>query len=105
MPNNQYPHGVFAAAVTPIKSDQTLDIESIPQLLSFLAQRGCHGALLFGTTGEGPSFAANERIGLMRAAAQARLALPEFQLMAGTGTPSLEETIALTHAAFDLVWR
>lgn len=98
----QHPHGVFAAAVTPLNPDLTLNLNAIPQLLSFLAQRGCHGALVFGTTGEGTSFAAHERIIWMRAAAQARRELPDFRIMVGTGTPNLEETIALTHAAFDL---
>lgn len=102
MPKNQHPRGVFAAAVTPLNSDFSLDQNSIGRLLLFLAERGCHGALLFGTTGEGPSFAANERISAMRSAIQARQAIPNFQLLAGTGAPSLEETAALTKAAFDM---
>ena len=48
--------GVYAAAVTPLNNDSTLDLESVPRLLTFLASRGCHGAVLFGTTGEGPSY-------------------------------------------------
>lgn len=102
MRNTQHLQGVYAAAVTPLHDDLTLDLSAIPQLLSFLSQRGCHGALLFGTTGEGPSFATYERIACLRAAAIARQELPDFRLFAGTGTPSQEETIALTHAAFDL---
>src|SRR5512138_3184379 len=94
--------GVYAAAVTPVKADLTLDLESIPVLLSFLASRGCHGAVLFGTTGEGPSFSPTERETLMRAACEARDTLPGFRLIAGTGTPSLSETIELTKLAFDL---
>ncbi len=94
--------GVYAAAVTPLKSDDTLDLEGIPALLDFLARRGCHGALLLGTTGEGPSFAPDERIAVMRIATQVRQSHPDFRLLAGTGTPSLTETLALTRAAFDL---
>jgi 4-hydroxy-tetrahydrodipicolinate synthase len=93
--------GVYAAAVTPLH-DSTLDLESVPALLSFLAARGCHGAVLFGTTGEGPSFSPTERETLMRCAREAREALPGFRLIAGTGTPSLSETIDLTKLAFDL---
>lgn len=93
--------GVYAAAVTPLH-DATLDLDSVPALLSFLAQRGCHGAVLFGTTGEGPSFSPTEREMLMRCAREAREALPGFRLIAGTGTPSLSETIDLTKLAFDL---
>jgi 4-hydroxy-tetrahydrodipicolinate synthase len=96
------PHGVFAAALTPLKADYTLDLESVLPYLDFLARRGCHGALLFGTTGEGPSFAPAERAELVRVAVQIRQTHPDFTLLLGTGTPSLTETITLTRAAFEL---
>lgn len=94
--------GVYAAAVTPLKPDSTLDLESVPVLLSFLARRGCHGALLLGTTGEGPSFSPTEREALLRSARAYRQQLPGFRLLAGSGTPSLSETIELTKLAFNL---
>ena len=94
--------GVYAAALTPLNADFSPDLTAIPEYLIFLAQRGCHGALLLGTTGEGPSFAAHERIAIFRAALAVRDQFPDFRLLAGTGTPSLEETAALTQAAFDL---
>ncbi|GAB4542192.1 MAG: dihydrodipicolinate synthase family protein [Anaerolineales bacterium] len=93
--------GVYAAAVTPL-SGEKLDLESLPALLRFLAERGCHGALLFGSTGEGPSFSPKEREALLRSARAYRHQLPNFRLLAGTGTPSLSETIDLTKLAFDL---
>jgi 4-hydroxy-tetrahydrodipicolinate synthase len=102
MPNQHKLSGVYAAVVTPLHEDGTLDQSTLPSLLEFLANRGCHGALLLGTTGEGPSFAPNERITILRAALDIRHSFPEFRLLAGTGTPSLEETIALTRASFDL---
>jgi 4-hydroxy-tetrahydrodipicolinate synthase len=94
--------GVYAAAVTPLKPDGSIDFESIPVLLRFLASRGCHGALLFGTTGEGPSFSSKERETLLRSARAFKSQLPGFRLLAGTGTPSLSESIELTKLAFDL---
>lgn len=94
--------GVYAAAVTPLKADSTLDFESIPELLKFFASRGCHGILLFGTTGEGPSFSPGEREAWMRAVRECRDLVPGFRLIAGTGTPSLSESIELTKLAFDL---
>jgi len=94
--------GVYAAAVTPLKNDSSLDLESVPALLNFLASRGCHGALFFGTTGEGPSFSPSERETLLRVASDHRNTIPGFRLLAGTGTPSLSETIDLTKLAFDL---
>lgn len=94
--------GVYAAAVTPLRPDSTLDLEAVPVLLRFLASKGCHGALLFGTTGEGPSFSPKERETLLRSARVYRQQLPGFKLLAGTGTPSLSESIELTKLAFDL---
>jgi 4-hydroxy-tetrahydrodipicolinate synthase len=94
--------GIYAAALTPIKSDYTPDLEVIPELLSFLARRGCHGALLLGTTGEGPSFSMNQRKAIWNAAREVRQEHSHFRLLAGTGTSSLEESIALTKIAFDL---
>jgi len=94
--------GVYAAAVTPLKSDSSLDLQSVPLLMNFLASRGCHGAVLFGTTGEGPSFSPLEREAVMRAASVSRPQNPNFRLIAGTGTPSLSESIDLTKLAFDL---
>lgn len=96
--------GVYAAAVTPLREqpDPTLDLESVALLMQFLASRGCHGIVLFGTTGEGPSFSPTEREMLMRAARAARESMPGFRLIAGTGTPSLSETVDLTKLAFDL---
>lgn len=94
--------GVYAAAITPLKSDLTADLGAVAPYLAFLAGRGCHGALLFGTTGEGPSFAGAERAEVWRAALGVRDRFPEFRLLAGTGTPSLTETISLTKTAFDL---
>lgn len=94
--------GVYAAALTPLHPDQSLALEDISTYLSFLANRGCHGALMLGTTGEGPSFEAKERISIFKATLEFRQSNPDFQLLAGTGTPSLEETIFLTKMAFDL---
>jgi len=94
--------GVYAAAVTPLKSDLSPDLEAVAPFLAFLASRGCHGALIFGTTGEGPSFSPSERADVWRAALKVREQVPDFKLFAGTGTPSLTETIDLTKLAFDL---
>jgi 4-hydroxy-tetrahydrodipicolinate synthase len=94
--------GVYAAAVTPLKPDLSPDPEGLVALLKFLSKRGCHGVLLMGTTGEGPSFSLSERIKVFQAAAEARSEFPDLRLLAGTGTPSLEDTCYLTRFAFDL---
>lgn len=94
--------GVYAAALTPLKADTTPDPDPLPAFLSFLADRGCHGALIFGTTGEGPSFSPKERRLIFKEAVKVREVHPDFRLLAGTGTPSLGETITMTRKVFDL---
>jgi 4-hydroxy-tetrahydrodipicolinate synthase len=94
--------GVYAASITPLKKDFSPDLDSLPGYLDFLARRGCHGALLLGTTGEGPSFSPEQRIKIFKAALEIRQDWPEFRLLAGTGTPSLDETEGLTKAVFNL---
>jgi 4-hydroxy-tetrahydrodipicolinate synthase len=94
--------GVYAAAVTPLNADLTPALDDIPPLLDFFTRRGCHGALLLGTTGEGPSFSPEEREAIFKAGVKVRETHPDFRLFAGTGTPSLDETITLNKTAFDL---
>ena len=94
--------GIYAAAITPIHEDGSLDLESLPVYLDFLANRGCHGALILGTTGEGPSFSTDERDAILKAGINVQNSQQDFFLFAGTGTPSLHETIHLTKTAFDI---
>jgi 4-hydroxy-tetrahydrodipicolinate synthase len=93
--------GIFAASITPLDQDFRPDLDAVQEYLGFLANRGCHGALLLGTTGEGPSFSYSQRIDIFRSANKVREKFPDFKLLAGTSTPSLEETISITRAAFD----
>ncbi len=102
MPSKRTIQGVFTAAVTPLKADFSPDLPGLNALIHFLAQRGCHGVLLLGTTGEGPSFSPAERSAILQAGIQARKDHPELVMLAGTGTPSLDETISLTRSAFEL---
>ena len=92
-------NGIYAATITPFDESGRPDHEQLAAHLKQLARRGCHGALLCGTTGEGPSLSVEERIALFAAAAKAKTGL---RLLAGTGAASLEDTIALTRAAFEI---
>jgi 4-hydroxy-tetrahydrodipicolinate synthase len=94
--------GIYAAAITPLKCDFSPDLEALPGLIDFLDHRGCHGILMLGTTGEGPSFSVSERQAIWKIASAHRLQHPNLKLFVGTGTPSLSETIQLTRAAFEM---
>lgn len=101
MPNRHPLSGIYAAALTPFKPDYSINLEAVTPFLQFLAAQDCHGALLFGTTGEGPSLSRAEREAILSVAMEVRTTYPEFRLLAGTGTPSLDETVELTRMAFE----
>ncbi len=95
--------GIYVALVTPMDLEGRVLPQAVPTLLQQMARYGAHGVLLLGTTGEGPSLSLQERRAVLQAAATARAELPTgFRLLAGTGVPDLETTIALTRMAFDL---
>ncbi len=91
--------GIYAAAVTPMRSDGRLDLPALQTHLRRLAGQGLTGVLLMGTTGEGTSLSLDERTDLLRAAVEVDTGL---RIMAGTGTPSLLDTITATREAFAL---
>jgi dihydrodipicolinate synthase/N-acetylneuraminate lyase len=92
-------HGVFAAAVTPLREGGTrLDEAGIGELADFLAKGGVDGALVCGTAGEGMLLSPDERrrtLGAYLGAAGSRLAI-----MAHCGAQTTADTAALAaHAA------
>lgn len=90
--------GVFCAVVTPLKND-TLDLDNFQRHLRTLAEEGCDGVLILGTTGEGPSFSIAEREAIVEAGVAAS---GSMQVMVGTGFPSLTDSVTFTRRAFEL---
>ncbi len=90
--------GIYAAVATPFDDDGGLALGDLVSLLGHLAAQGCHGVLVAGTTGEGPSLSVAERRALFRAAVGADTGL---RILAGTGAASLTDACELARAAFD----
>lgn len=59
--------GIVAAAVTPVTQDFKVDVPRLVNYVKWLLSHGCDMVSLFGTTGEGPSFPADERLNAIRA--------------------------------------
>lgn len=91
-------HGLFVAAVTPFDTQGTLQPDWQAAHFRWLEEQGIDGVLVGGTNGEGPSLSADERCAVIDRAVQHR---GSMQLIAATGTPSLQETIALSRYALD----
>ena len=75
--------GVMAAALTAFNDDLSIDTAATLAHARWLLANGCDGVLLFGTTGEGNSLSAAERMDFMDALAASDL--PMDKLMMGTG--------------------
>jgi 4-hydroxy-tetrahydrodipicolinate synthase len=96
--------GIVAAMPTPLTADLAPDLAAVPAMLDELVAQGCHGALVLGSTGEGPSLAVAERLDVLGAAAAWRSATgrSDFVLLAGTGCANAPETTVLSRAALGL---
>jgi dihydrodipicolinate synthase/N-acetylneuraminate lyase len=94
-------HGAIAAAVTPMQGGgSSLDLDSVPTLVRFLAEGGLDGLLACGTTGEGVLLSVEERRRVAAAFAHAR---PEgFQVAVHAGAQSTRDTVALAAHALEI---
>jgi 4-hydroxy-tetrahydrodipicolinate synthase len=92
--------GLWAASATPISPDGSIDLAALSAHAKRLILRGCDGLVLFGTSGEGPSFSIAQRLDATEA--MLRDGVPAAKLALGTGCPAVIDTIAMTKAALDL---
>jgi 4-hydroxy-tetrahydrodipicolinate synthase len=88
--------GVYPASVTPMDDEGRVDFAAIPRLLAHFRAEGCKGIVLAGTNGEGPSLSAVEKRDLIRLATPI---FPDFKVIAGIATPSLDEAVWLANQA------
>lgn len=92
--------GMWAALPTPLTAAGAVDAPTLVAHAKGLQQAGCNGFVLFGTTGEGTSFSATERLAATEAMLAAGFAPGELAL--GTGFPALPDTVALMRDALAL---
>ncbi len=88
-----------AALVTPLNSGGAIDPDLLYLHCDWVLRNGCDGAVLFGTTGEGPSFGITERQRALNGLI-AKGILPSA-LIVGTGCASVEDTATLSNHAMD----
>lgn len=92
--------GLWAASATPIGADGAIDLPVLAAHARRLIMRGCDGLVLFGTSGEGPSFSIAERLDATEAVL--RSGIPADKLALGTGCPAVVDTISMTKAMLAL---
>ncbi|WP_025032431.1 dihydrodipicolinate synthase family protein [Bradyrhizobium sp. DOA9] len=92
--------GFWVASATPLAADGSVDSVKLAAHAKRLFSEGVDGVVLFGTTGEGTSFNAAERIATIEAVLKAGVA-PEH-IGIGGGFPAISDSIALTRAVLGL---
>lgn len=91
------PDGVFAASVTPLKKDFTIDKDALVKHCNWLLENGNHGICLMGTTGEANSFSIEERMEALDYILEKGISAD--RLVVGTGCCALPDTVRLTKHA------
>jgi 4-hydroxy-tetrahydrodipicolinate synthase len=91
------PDGVFAAAVTPLKKDFSIDHVALLNHCNWLLANGNNGICFMGTTGEANSFSLQERMNALDYLIEK--GMDPQKLLVGTGCCALPDTIALTQHA------
>jgi 4-hydroxy-tetrahydrodipicolinate synthase len=89
--------GVYAAALTPLRDDLSIDGRAFAEHCRRLLDEGCDGLAIFGTTGEANSFSVGERVDAWTALVAD--GVPARTLLPGTGACALTDAVTLTREA------
>ena len=89
--------GIIPPLVTPLIDNETLDIESLENLVEHLIQGGVHGLFILGTTGEEQSLSYKLRHEMIRQSA--RINRGRLPLLVCVTDTSIVESIQLAHIA------
>jgi len=92
--------GFWVAMATPLTEAGAVDHAAMVRHTNRLFSEGCDGVVLFGTTGEGTSFSANERLAATEVLLRAGIAAEHIGL--GAGFPAITDSIALIRQARSL---
>jgi len=88
---------LLTAMITPFHADESVDYEGAARVARHLVDTGTQGVVVTGTTGESPTLAAEEKLGLYRAVKEA--VGGRAAVVAGTGNYCTRESVELTRAA------
>jgi 4-hydroxy-tetrahydrodipicolinate synthase len=83
---------LIPAMVTPFQRDESIDFEKVEQLAVYLAENGCDGLLVNGTTGESPTLTFDEKVELVKVVKNA-VRGRNVQIMAGIGSNDTAKTV------------
>lgn len=90
-------HGIIPPIVTPLLSQDKLDIEGMERLIEHLVDAGVHGIFVLGSTGEGPSLCYELRYELIECVC--KLVRNRVPVLVGITDTSFTESVNLANKA------
>ena len=91
--------GIFAATMSVLNSDLTLNVDKTIGHAEMLIDQGCHGTAIFGSTGQSQLISISEKIDLLNKLSESKY---KDKHLIGTGLNSLGETINFMKVASSL---
>ena len=91
--------GIFAATMSVLNSDLSLNVEKTIEHAEKLIDQGCHGTAIFGSTGQSQLISVSEKINLLNKLSKSKY---KDKHLIGTGFNSLAETINFMKIATSL---
>ena len=91
--------GIFAATMSVLNSDLSLNVEKTIDHAEKLIDQGCHGTAIFGSTGQSQLISVSEKIDLLNKLSKSKF---KDKHLIGTGFNSLAETINFMNIATSL---
>jgi|TARA_B100000315_G_scaffold247666_1_gene276696 4-hydroxy-tetrahydrodipicolinate synthase len=88
--------GIYAASMSILKEDLSLDVEKTILHSENLIKQGCHGVAIFGSTGQSQLISTSEKIELISVLSNSKY---KSNFILGTGSNSLLDTIKLMNHA------
>ena len=85
-------NGIYAASMSVINNDLTLDVTKTIKHAEMIIDQGCHGVAIFGSTGQAQLISISEKINLFNQLSTSKY---KEKYIIGTGLNSLSETINL----------
>ncbi len=91
--------GIFAASMSVLNADLSLNVEKTIKHAENLIDQGCHGTAIFGSTGQAQLISISEKIELLNKLSKSKY---KNKHLIGTGLNSLSETINFMKIASSL---
>ena len=91
--------GIYAASMSVLNSDLSLNVEKTISHAEKLIDQGCHGTAIFGSTGQAQLISISEKIKLLNVLSESKY---KDKHIIGTGLNSLNETINFMKIAVSL---